>query len=202
MLKVAVMVSGRGSNLEAILQRQREGVLGAEVSLVVSNYPDVKAVQIAKDFGIEVFVCSDRKGNDRKEAQMEISNMLIARDVGLVVLAGYDRILTKEFVRRWQGRIINIHPSLLPAFRGTLHAQAEALKHGVKISGCTVHFVTEDVDAGPIIAQAAVPVFENDTVESLSDRILMEEHRILPEAIRLFAQGRLTIQEGKVLIKG
>jgi len=202
MLKVAVMVSGRGSNLEAILQRQREGVLGAEVSLVVSNYPDVKAVQIAKDFGIEVFVCSDRKGNDRKEAQMEISNMLTARDVGLVVLAGYDRILTKEFVRHWQGRIINIHPSLLPAFGGTLHAQAEALKHGVKISGCTVHFVTEDVDAGPIIAQAAVPVFENDTVESLSDRILREEHRILPEAIRLFAQGRLTIQNGKVLIKG
>ena len=203
MLRVGALVSGRGSNLRALLERQRDGSLGAEVVVVVSNHPHAGALDLAAGYGVETLVCEQPKGMaEREPAQLRMSAELEARRVGLVVNAGFDRILVPAFVRRWSGRIINVHPSLLPAFAGTLHAQAEALRYGVHVAGCSVHFVTEEVDGGPIIAQAAVPVLDGDDVASLSARILEQEHRLLPEVVRRFARGELKQEGRRVLVDG
>ncbi len=202
MFRVGVLASGRGSNLEALLRWQAAGALGAEVVLVLCNRDGAGALDVAARYGVDAAVCTQAKGQDRESAQMELSARFDDRGVQLVVTAGYDRVLAPAFVQRWQGRAINVHPSLLPAFGKSLHAQAEALRHGVKVAGCTVHFITEDVDGGPIIAQAAVPVLPDDDVATLSARILEQEHRLLPEAVRAYALGRLHVAGRKVSYAG
>ena len=192
-LRLGVLVSGRGSNLQAILGAIAQGELAAEVAVVVSDHPAVPAIAHAARHGVPVTVIERSAYPSRRGHQLAIAAALADYDVQLVVLAGFDRVLGADVLQRFAGRIINVHPSLLPAFGGGLHAQADALAHGAKVSGCTVHFVTAEVDAGPIIIQRAVPVYDDDTPDTLSARILAEEHRALPEAIRLFASGRLTL---------
>ena len=199
LLRVGVLASGHGSNLAALLRRQAAGTLDAEIALVVCNRPGAGALQVAASHGVEARLCEQRPPRSREEAQAEVSALLEGRGVGLVVLAGYDRILAPGFVRRWAGRVLNVHPSLLPAFAGSLHAQRDALEHGVKVAGCTVHFVTEDVDGGPIISQAAVPVLPGDDEGSLSARILEQEHQLLPDAVRAYALGRLKVEGRRVI---
>jgi phosphoribosylglycinamide formyltransferase-1 len=180
------LVSGRGSNLQAILNAVADGTLDAKVEIVVSDKPDAGALKRV-DESLSLVV--ERKSNtDVESFEDAIAKALEERKVELVVLAGFMRVLSPFFIRRFKGRIINIHPSLLPSFPG-LHAQRQALEHGVKISGCTVHLVDETLDGGPILAQAAVPVLPGDTEETLSDRILKEEHRLLPETIRRFIKS-------------
>ncbi|MDR2137100.1 MAG: phosphoribosylglycinamide formyltransferase [Synergistaceae bacterium] len=184
-LRLGVLVSGRGSNLQAILDAAAAGTLDAKVVAVVSDKPDAPALRRAKE---EVAVTVDRRAYPSGASGAEpfedaVASALEERGVELVVLAGFMRILGPAFIRRFAGRIVNIHPSLLPSFPG-LHAQRQALKHGDKISGCTVHLVDETLDGGSILAQAAVPVLPGDTEESLSERILKEEHRLLPEVLR------------------
>ncbi len=199
-LRVGVLASGRGSNLEALLQWQSVGALGgAEVVLVVCNRAGAGSLEVAASHNVEAVLCEQKRPQTRAEAQMQVSALLEERAVQLVVLAGYDRILAPAFVRRWAGRCINVHPSLLPAFGGSLHAQRDALEYGVKVTGCTVHFVTEDVDRGPIISQAAVSVLPEDDVQSLSARILAQEHTLLPAAVRAYAQGQLSVQNRRVV---
>lgn len=157
---------------------------------------------MAQADGVEAVACDGPARPSREERDLRMSDVLDERGVGLVVLAGYDRILSPAFVRRWSGRAMNVHPSLLPAFRGSLHAQRDALEYGVKVTGCTVHFVTEDVDGGPIISQAAVSVLPDDDEESLSARILEQEHRLLPEAVRAYARGELQVVGRRVMRVG
>jgi phosphoribosylglycinamide formyltransferase-1 len=186
-LRLGVLVSGRGSNLQAIVDAVAKGTLDAEVSVVVSDKPDAPALRRIK---ADVAAVVDRRSYaDADSFENAIASVLTERSVELVVLAGFMRVLNPAFISRFTGRIINIHPSLLPSFRG-LHAQRQALEYGVKISGCTVHLVDETLDGGPILAQAAVPVLAEDTEESLSERILKEEHRILVKAIADIAHRR------------
>jgi phosphoribosylglycinamide formyltransferase-1 len=202
---VGVLVSGRGSNLEAILDSIQEGSLrNARVSVVISSKAGARALEIARKFGVEteVFDVGSLKLSRFEYDKLLIESLRrhgITSSKGLVVLAGFDRILTAEFVREFSGRLMNIHPALLPAFKG-LHAQKQALDYGVKVSGCTVHFVVPEVDAGPMIVQKAVRVKEDDNEESLSERILKEEHRLLPEAIQLFVNGKLRIDGRRVIV--
>jgi phosphoribosylglycinamide formyltransferase 1 len=201
-LRLGVLVSGRGSNLQAIIDAIERGDLAAEIAVVISNRPEAVALDRAKQHGVPGLVFKRRDYPSRAEQNQAMAEALDASGVELVVMAGYDQIVSSDFLEHFAGRIINIHPSLLPAFGGGLHAQADALNYGAKVSGCTVHFVAGEIDGGPIILQAAVPVLEDDTVESLAARILEQEHRILPEAIRLFDEGRLEIQGRRVRIKG
>jgi phosphoribosylglycinamide formyltransferase 1 len=198
--RLGVLISGRGSNLLAILEAIERGELPAEVALVVSNRAEAPGLEHARARGIPIFVADRAVYPRRADRQDAIRQALEAVEVDLLVLAGWDEILLPSFVAAYRGRILNIHPSLLPAFPRGLHAQADALAHGIKVSGCTVHFVTDDVDGGPIILQRAVPVLEDDTPETLAARILAEEHRALPEAIRLHAEGRLRIEGRRVRI--
>lgn len=200
MVRAGVLVSGRGSNLQALIDAYKAGSLGAELSVVICNHAGVYAIERARAAGIPCLVCERESYPTRKEQHLAIGRALEQYGVDLLVTAGFDRILHPEVTARYRDRFVNIHPSLLPAFGGGLHAQADALEYGAKVSGCTVHFCTEEPDAGPIILQAAVPILEGDTVESLSERILAEEHRILPEAVRLFAAGRLRIEGRRVHI--
>lgn len=197
-LGVGVLVSGRGTNLQAIIDAVETGRLPIEVRLVLSNRADAPALDRARRHGAPTSVVRRGDHLDRLSQQREMARLLRLAGVGLVVLAGFSAIVGPGLLDAYPGAIINIHPSLLPAFPGSLHAQRDALEHGVKVAGCTVHFVTEEIDAGPIILQACVPVEEMDTVETLADRILKEEHRILPEAIRLFAERRLSIEGRRV----
>jgi phosphoribosylglycinamide formyltransferase-1 len=197
-LRVGVLVSGRGSNLQALLDGIAAGCVAAEVALVVSNHAGVFALERAKARGVPTATIERRGFASRAAQQAAFADEFERRAVDLVVLAGFDRVLEPGFLARFPLRVINIHPSLLPSFGGGLHAQAEALAHGVKVSGCTVHFVTDDVDGGPIILQAAVPVLEADTPETLSARILEQEHQLLPRAVDLFAAGRLAV-EGRLV---
>lgn len=199
-LRVAVLASGRGSNLQAIIDAIEGGRLDCRLAVVVSDRPDAKALERALKHGAEA-VCVDPKGYaDREAFDRAVLEVLAEHRVDLVCLAGYMRILTAAFVRALPGQIMNIHPALLPAFPG-LHAQRQALEHGVKVSGATVHFVDEGVDTGPIICQVAVPVREGDTEETLAARILEQEHQLYPRAIRLFAQGRLSIVGQRVVVR-
>jgi phosphoribosylglycinamide formyltransferase-1 len=199
MLKIGVLVSGRGSNLQAIIDAIEAKKIKAEIAVVISNVPGVAALDRAKKHGIKAAAVNDKEFNDKSSYEKEIIAELEKNNVGLVCLAGYMKLISPEFVRHFKGKMMNIHPALLPAFPG-LHVQRKALEHGVKVSGCTVHFVDESCDTGPIIIQAAVPVLDDDTEETLSARILEQEHRIYPEAIRLFSEGKLKIEGRRVKI--
>jgi len=192
MSRLGILLSGRGSNFEAIADNIAAGRLGAEIAVVISNRPEARGLDVARQRGFNA-VCVPSKGLDREIYDQRLVEELKRNDVELVCLAGFMRLLSAGFVREYPQRILNIHPSLLPAFPG-LDAQYQALEHGVKITGCTVHFVDEHLDAGPIILQAAVPVLDDDTVESLSARILKEEHRIYSEAIRIVLSASYTLE--------
>lgn len=200
-LRVGVLVSGRGSNLQAIIDASEAGKIDAAVVVVVSDKADAYALERAKKHNIPpVFV--DPKAHATREAFDEaVMAVLAQHQVELVCLAGFMRILTPLFTQRYRHRIMNIHPALLPSFPG-LHGQRQALLHGVKFSGCTVHFADEGVDTGPIIIQAVVPVFDDDTEETLATRILKYEHQIYPRAIQLCAEGRLEVRGRRVFCKG
>lgn len=198
-LRIGVLASGRGTNLQALLDGCKSGFIPAEIVVVISDRPNAMALQRARSAGIEAIAIEPSQVGGMAGFEREAVRTLKERQVGLVCLAGFMRVLSASFLKEFPNRVLNIHPSLLPSFPG-LEAQRQALEYGVKITGCTVHFVDEQVDHGPIIIQAAVPVREDDTVESLSERILKEEHRIYPEAVRLFATGRLKIIGRRVCI--
>jgi phosphoribosylglycinamide formyltransferase-1 len=200
-LRVAVLASGRGSNLQAILEATGRPGFPARVVLVVSDREGAVALERAAAAGVRGVFLNPKDFADRTAFDAALAAMLDDAGVRLVCLAGFMRILGAAFVRSWQGRMLNIHPSLLPAFPG-LAAQRQALAYGVKVAGATVHFVDEGVDTGPIVLQASVPVRDADTEESLSERILAEEHRLYPEAIRLYAEGRLRIAGRRVVVAG
>lgn len=197
MKKIGILLSGRGSNFEALAKSVAARRIDAEIAVVISNRADAGGLQTARERGLHA-VCLPSKGLDRAVYDRSVVDELRRHEVDLVCLAGFLRLLTGEFIRAFPQRILNIHPSLLPAFPG-LDAQHQALTHGVKISGCTVHFVDEQLDSGPIILQAAVPVIDDDTAESLSVRILAEEHRIYTEAIQLVLSGKYRIEGRRVL---
>lgn len=198
-LRVGVLASGRGTNLQALLEASEQPGYPARVVVVVSDRDRAPALARAAAHGVPGVFVNPKDFPDRDAHDAAVSRVLEAHRVGLVCLAGYMRILGATFVQTWRGRIMNIHPSLLPAFPG-LHAQRQALEYGVRISGATVHFVDEGVDTGPIILQASVPVEPDDTEATLAARILVEEHRLYREAVRLFAEGRLRIVGRRVVI--
>jgi phosphoribosylglycinamide formyltransferase-1 len=188
--RVGVLISGRGSNMVALADAARNPDYPAEIVLVLSNRPDAAGLERARDAGIPAWAIDRRRfGNDRAAHETEIDAALVAAGVEIVCLAGYMRLLTPLLVDAWQGRMLNIHPSLLPAFPG-LHTHARAIEAGVKLHGCTVHLVTQQMDEGPILAQAAVPVLEGDTEDTLADRVLAQEHVIYPAALAAFASGK------------
>jgi phosphoribosylglycinamide formyltransferase 1 len=195
-VKLGILVSGGGTNLQAILDAIRSGALDAEVSLVISNQPDVRALDRAKEAGIATRVISHRDFADRAAFDGALVAALGQAGATHVVLAGFMRVLTAVFLDAFPWRVINIHPALLPAFPG-IHAQRQALEYGVKVSGCTVHFVDPGTDTGPIIAQKVVPVLEGDTEESLTARILREEHRLLVAVLAAIADGDVTVVAGR-----
>ncbi len=202
--KLGILISGRGSNMDAILAAVKSGkIRNAQPSVVISNKPDAAGLKIASEkyqVPTKVIPPEGLKGWDYDHKIVAaLKEHGVTPESGLVCLAGFMRIISPEFVRQYRMRIINIHPALLPSFPG-LHAQKQALDAGVKITGCTVHFVDEGVDSGPIILQRAVPVMDNDTEDTLSARILEQEHQLYPEAVRLFCEGKLKVQGRKVLI--
>ena len=197
MRRLGILLSGRGSNFEAIANNIQAGRLEAEIGVVISNRPEARGLEIAKARGLTA-VCIPSKGLDRTVYDKQVVEELRGHGVELVCLAGYMRLLSAQFVQAWPERILNIHPSLLPAFTG-LDAQQQALDYGVKYTGCTVHFVDEHLDHGPILVQAVVAVKDEDTVEDLSARILREEHRIYSEAIAIVLGGRYKIAGRRVV---
>ncbi len=192
-----VLASGRGSNFQAIIDRVSDGYIPAVCTALITDNPDAYAIERARAAGIPGEVVSFRSFTNKQLYESALIATIQKYNPDLVVLAGYMRILGSEIVKRYSGRMVNIHPSLLPSFAG-LHAQDQAIQYGVKVAGCTVHFVTEDMDAGPVIIQRTVPVLEGDDGDILADRILVEEHKAFPEAIRLFFEERLSI-EGRVV---
>lgn len=199
MRRLGILISGRGSNFDAIADNVAAGKIDAEIAVVISNRAEAPGLESARRRGIPAVALASR-GLDREVYDRMLGDELEKRGVELVCLAGFMRLLSAGFIRRFHNRILNIHPSLLPAFPG-LDAQRQALEHGVKIAGCTVHFVDEDLDAGPILLQSAVPVSDDDTVESLSARILAEEHRIYSEAIRIALSGNYSFAGRRVLLR-
>lgn len=200
-LKVGILISGRGSNMAALIEAAKAPDYPAEMALVISNLADAPGIAIARQEGVPTAIVSHHGQPDRETFDRAVSAELERHGVQLVVLAGFMRIFSPWFPTRWADRLINIHPSLLPAFKG-LHVQQQALDAGARLSGCTVHFVTPDLDSGPIIAQAAVPVLPGDDAEALSARILRQEHRLYPLVVRWFAEGRISQAEGRVAIRG
>jgi len=199
-LRLGVLVSGRGSNLQAIIDQAKAGKLMAQVAVVISDKKEAYALERARQAGIPAIHVNPADFPARDDYERAVLDILRQYEVELVCLAGYMRMVGQVILNAFPNRIMNIHPSLLPSFPG-LHGQAQALEYGVKYSGCTLHFVDEGMDTGPIILQAVVPVYDEDTVESLSERILEQEHRIYPEGINLFAQGRLKVVGRRVYIK-
>ena len=199
MKRVGVLVSGRGSNLQALVDAAGRGELGGEVAVVVSNVEGAPALERARAAGVPA-VFHDHRGKKREDFDAEVVEILRARHVDLVCLAGFMRLLSPVFVRAFPGRILNIHPALLPSFPGK-DAQRQAWEHGAKVSGATVHLVDEGLDSGPIVAQEAVPVLDGDTEGALSARILEAEHRLYPQAVRLMLEGRHRV-EGRRLVFG
>lgn len=200
LLKLGVLISGNGSNLQSIIDHIEKGSLNAVIKIVISNNPDAFGLTRAKNHGIPHVVLKNGNYKNKDDYDAELIKTLKDNGVELVALAGFMRIISPALLKAFPGRILNIHPALLPSFPG-LHGQKQAVDYGVKYSGCTVHFVDEGVDTGPIIIQSAVPVLDDDTEDSLAARILKEEHKIYPQAIRLFAEGRLEIKGRKVFIK-
>jgi phosphoribosylglycinamide formyltransferase-1 len=199
-LKVGILISGRGSNMAALIDATGARNYPAEISCVVSNVANAPGLEIAKKAGIATAVISHRGYPDRETFDRDVSATLEKHGVELVALAGFMRIQSSWFPLHWRDRVINIHPSLLPAFKG-LHVQQQALDAGVRLSGCTVHIIVPDLDAGPIIAQAVVPVLPGDTDETLSARILRQEHRLYPRVVRWFGEGRIGVADGRVIVK-
>jgi len=200
MVNIGVLASGRGTNLQAIIEAVEEGRIEGEISIVVSDNHNAFVLKRAEQHNIETQYINFKKFKKREDYDKEIIKSLKEKKIDLVVLAGYMRILSPYFIRTYKNKIMNIHPALLPSFPG-LHAQRQTVEYGVKVSGCTVHFVDEGIDSGPIILQKAVEVNDDDTEESLAEKILKEEHQIYPQAIQLFSQGRLIIKGRKVFIK-
>lgn len=199
MKKIGVLISGRGTNLQALLDAARAGRLGGEIAVVVSNVEQAKGLERAREAGVEA-AFRDHRGRRREEYDRELIKILEHHAVDLVCLAGYMRLLSPEFVGTLRGKILNVHPSLLPAFPG-LEAQRQALEHGVKLSGATVHLVDEGLDSGPIVMQEAVPVKDDDSVETLSARILEAEHRIYPAAVRRLLEGSYRLLGRRFLLE-
>ncbi|MEA1912264.1 MAG: phosphoribosylglycinamide formyltransferase [candidate division WOR-3 bacterium] len=199
--RVGVLVSGRGTNLQSIIDKSISGEIDAEVAVVISDNPKAQALNKARKVGIKALYLdpATEKPILIGGAEDKYLQVLKENQVDLVCLAGFMRVLKKKFISEYKWRIMNIHPALLPSFKG-LHAQRQALNSGARFSGATVHFVTGDVDGGPIILQVVVPIYQDDTEESLSQRILKEEHRIYPECINLFAKGKIQIKDNKVII--
>jgi phosphoribosylglycinamide formyltransferase 1 len=192
--RVAILISGRGSNMAALIEAAKAGDFPAEIAVVISNRAEAAGLDRAKSSGIATEVIESKPfGKDRAAFEKVLEETLGRHRIELICLGGFMRLFTAEFVQRWYGRMLNIHPSLLPSFPG-LDPHGQALKAGAKISGATVHFVIPQTDAGPIVMQGAVPVRNDDTAEALSERILAVEHRIYPEALRLLASGRLTLE--------
>ena len=201
MKNIVILISGRGSNMEALIGARDRGDLPVNIAAVISNRPDAKGLETAAGAGIATR-CLDHKayaGRDAFDAALAACIDEFAPD--LVVLAGFMRILTPDFVRHYEGRLLNIHPSLLPSFPG-LHTHQRALDEGVRIHGCTVHFVTAELDHGPVVIQAAVPVLDGDDEASLAARVLRQEHQVYPQAVRWFAEGRLSLADGRVRVAG
>ena len=200
LLKLGVLISGNGSNLQSIIDHIEKGSLKAVIKIVISNNPEAFGITRAKKHGINITVLNNRDFKSKEDFDSELIEILKKNKVELVILAGFTRILTPGFLQAFPQKIMNIHPALLPSFPG-LHGQKQALDYGVKFSGCTVHFVDEGTDTGPIVIQGVVHVSDDDTVEGLAGRILKEEHRIYPQAIQFYAEGRLEIKDRKVRIK-
>ncbi|HZS38151.1 MAG TPA: phosphoribosylglycinamide formyltransferase [Polyangia bacterium] len=200
MTGIGVLVSGSGSNLQAILDAQARGELGGEVRVVISNVAGVRALERARAANVPTRVLPHREFASREAFDDALVAALVEARVEIVALAGFMRIVTRRVLDAFPGRVVNIHPSLLPAFPG-LHAQRQALDYGARVAGCTVHFVDEGCDSGPIIAQAAVPVLDGDTEDALAARILGEEHRVYPAALRALAEGRVTVAGRRVILR-
>ena len=198
MKKLVILISGRGSNMEAIIRAQ---IPGAEVSAVIANRPDAEGLAFAVDQGIVTQVVDHKAYPSREAFDVALADAIDAYRPDLVVLAGFMRVLTDAFVARYAGRLLNIHPSLLPSFPG-LHTHRKAIEAGVRVHGATVHFVTPTLDCGPVVIQAAVPVLPGDDEATLARRVLEQEHRIYPQAVRWFVDGRLTLTDGRVLVQG
>lgn len=204
MISLGILISGRGSNMETILKSIRKGKIPIKPAVVISNKPDAKGIKIAQKLGVKTVIVesSGIKGGsweyDRK-VLAALEKHGVTQKNGLICLAGFMRIMSPEFIRHFKGKIMNIHPAILPSFPG-LHSQKQALDYGVKYSGCTVHFVDEGIDTGPIILQAIVDVKNNDTEETLSKRILAKEHLIYPKAVKLFAEGKIKVKGRKIII--
>jgi phosphoribosylglycinamide formyltransferase-1 len=198
---IAVLISGSGSNLQAIIDASEKGEIPSTVGIVISNKADAYGLVRAKKHGIPTEVVDHRAFPGREEFDAKLVEIICGRGAELVCLAGFMRVLTPGFVRAFPNRILNIHPALLPSFPGT-HGPRQALSYGVRFSGCTVHFLDEGVDTGPIIVQAVVPVYDDDTEETLAARILVQEHRIYPMAIRLFFAGKLRLEGRRVQVAG
>ena len=198
MKKIVILIAGRGSNMEAIVRAQ---IPGAEVSAVIANRPDAAGLAFAVDHGIVTQVVDHKAYPSREAFDVALADAIDAYRPDLVVLAGFMRVLTDAFVARYAGRLLNIHPSLLPSFPG-LHTHRKAIEAGVRVHGATVHFVTPTLDCGPVVIQAAVPVLPGDDEATLARRVLEQEHRIYPQAVRWFVDGRLTLTDGRVLVQG
>ena len=200
MKRLGVLISGRGSNLQALIDAQRQERLGGAIAVVISNVETAPGLERARQAGITTLV-RDHRGLSREDFDAELVELLRAHGCELVCLAGYMRLLSGLFIAAFAGRILNVHPALLPAFPG-LEAQRQAWEHGVKVTGATVHIVDEGLDSGPIVVQEPVPVLDNDSVESLSARILEVEHRLYPRAVRLLLSGRYRIEGRRVIAEG
>ena len=197
-VRTAVLISGRGSNLRSLIEAARAPDYPAEIALVISNKEDAGGLALAREAGIATKVISHKVFGSREEFDAAIDKALTEAGITLVTEAGFMRIHSAWFATKWEGRLLNIHPSLLPAFPG-IHVHQQALDAGVKISGCTVHFLTPELDSGPIIAQAAVPVLPDDTADTLAARIIVEEHKLYPAALRLVAEGKVKLDNGKAV---
>ncbi len=200
-LKTAVLISGRGSNLQSLIEAANEPDYPAAIVLVISNVPGAKGLGRAEKAGIETTVINHKDFDGRESFEEALDERIVESGAGLVCLAGFMRILGDQFVKRWRDRLVNIHPSLLPSFRG-LHIHERVVESGTRFSGCTVHFVRPAMDDGPIIVQACVPVLIDDTPDALGGRVLAMEHQVYPLAVRLIAEGRVRVVNEKVMIEG
>jgi phosphoribosylglycinamide formyltransferase-1 len=195
--RIAILISGRGSNMVSLIEAARDPGFPGEIALVLSNRPDAGGLERARQAGIDALAVDHKAYSTREGFEQALDAALRERDIGFICLAGFMRVLTDWFVERWAGRMINIHPSLLPLFRGT-HTHRRALEEGVLVHGCTVHFVVPELDAGPIVAQAAVPVVPGDTEDSLAARVLAQEHVLYPQALRMICSGQARLDGGRV----
>ncbi|PHS28667.1 MAG: phosphoribosylglycinamide formyltransferase [Robiginitomaculum sp.] len=198
-LPVAVLISGRGSNMKALLEACSKPEFPAHIALVISNNNDAYGIDIAHEYGVKTEILSHKHYDSRAEFDAALDRCLMANDVKMVCLAGFMRLLGREFVENWNGKLINVHPSLLPAFKG-LDTHARALEKGVKLHGCTVHYVSPEMDEGPIIGQAAIPVRYGDDKATLADRVLEAEHQLYPACLESLALGQITLKNGRVIV--